>query len=177
MHVKNCTSAYISPATSGVIFAILRRWEPEPPGRESFPFFSFRLARSPPLSLWILFFRRGSHRRHAPLRGEHSLMLHSARWVISGSAPGEKCYNCYVHRFEKLLVVAREEQIVKRNNFLLFTLCALLFVGSGSARNVEWDKTWEKFNTKFQRGKASLPSLTSGGSWRFRYKLILCFTW
>lgn len=51
MHVKNCTSAYISPATSGVILAISQRWEPEPPGRESFPFFSFRLACYLPLSL------------------------------------------------------------------------------------------------------------------------------
>lgn len=55
MHVKNCTFAYISPATSGVILAISRRWEPEP-GRESFLFFSFRLARPLPLSPRIFFF-------------------------------------------------------------------------------------------------------------------------
>lgn len=48
MHVKNCTSAYISPATSGVILAILRRWELEA-GRESFLLFSLRFVR--PLSL------------------------------------------------------------------------------------------------------------------------------
>lgn len=46
IYVKNYTSAYISPATSGVILAISRWWEPEP-GREFFlPFspsaFSFR---------------------------------------------------------------------------------------------------------------------------------------
>lgn len=40
MHVKNYTSAYISPATSGVILVISRRWELEP-GREFFLSFSF----------------------------------------------------------------------------------------------------------------------------------------
>lgn len=45
MHVKNCTSAYISPATFGVILAILR-WEPGP-GRESLSLFlPFRLSHA-----------------------------------------------------------------------------------------------------------------------------------
>lgn len=108
MHVKNYTSAYISPATSGVILAISRRWEPEP---EFFLSFSFSplFPRSLSLLSRMLFSAQLSHRRHAPLvREEHSLMLHFARWVISGSETGEKCYNCYVYRFEKLLVVTWE---------------------------------------------------------------------
>lgn len=131
MHVKNYTFAYISPATSGVILAISRRWEPEP-GREFFLSF-----RAPSLSSRMLFSAQLSRRRHVPLREEHSLMLYSARWVISGPEPGEKCYNCYVYRFEKLLV-ATWEQIAKRNrNFLLYIF--VLFLRQGG----------NKLNAKF----------------------------
>lgn len=79
-HVKNCTSAYISPATSGVTHAISRRWEPEP-GRVPFLSLSGPFCTLSPSFTPNIFFFGGAltDGRHAPLRGERSLMLHSAR--------------------------------------------------------------------------------------------------